>query len=89
MLEMQELCNNFRKLNINGLTLYFSYNTCVAFKKDYVLYCTENIWRTVTGKHLNMICPNHNERMDSNNFNALLTYELTVLNIIEEIRRGI
>jgi hypothetical protein len=82
MLEMQELCNNFRKLNINGLTLYFSYNTCVAFRKDYVLYCTENIWRTVTGKHLNMICPDKAERMDNNNFNAMLVNQLEMLNVV-------
>lgn len=71
-MEMQELCNNFRSLRIGDIKLYFSYNTCVAFKKGCILYCTENVWGKVTGKHLNMICPNHNERLPNDQFNIEL-----------------
>ena len=46
--------------NKHGLTIYYSYNTCVAFR-GYVsaekrgLFVRENIWGSTTGKHLNAI----------------------------------
>ena len=79
MLEMQEICRNFRKLTIGNIKLYFSYNTCVAFSDSYVMHCTKNIWGVTTGKHLNMICPNKNERLDNDIFNTHLKYTLEQL----------
>lgn len=81
MLEMQEICNNFKSLVIGDLELYFSYNTCVAFRKQYVIHCTENVWGRTTGKHLNLICPNHKERINNDNFNALLARNLEELRV--------
>jgi hypothetical protein len=48
--------NNGRFVEINNTTLYFSYNTIVAFRTPgYGLKVSENIWSTTTGGHLNAI----------------------------------
>ena len=46
--------------NKHGMTLYFSYDTCVAFRgyineNEYGLFVCKNVWGTTTGKHLNWI----------------------------------
>lgn len=48
---------NFNKIQIGGLvTLWFSYETIVAFRTAETGFCvTENIWGPTTGKHLNWI----------------------------------
>jgi hypothetical protein len=72
MIEMIELANNFKKLIIRESSFWFSYTTCVAFRKDGILYCSENIWSNTTGKHLNMICIDKKQRIDNVNFYVLL-----------------
>ena len=47
---------NTNAVRIGDLTLYFSYQTVVAFSTTETgLRCSENIWSVTTGKHLNMI----------------------------------
>ena len=53
--------------NKHGITLYFSYDTLVAFR-GYVkdmggrdLFVHKNVWGTTTGKHLNFIDYGHKE----------------------------
>ena len=46
--------------NKHGLTIYYRYNTCVAFRgfineEKRGLFVIKNYWNTTTGKHLNMI----------------------------------
>jgi len=44
------------KVRIGCLTLWFSYNTVVAFRAPGCLIeVSENCWNTTTGKHLNAI----------------------------------
>lgn len=46
---------NFSAVSINGVTYFFSYETCVAFERYGVTYVRQNEWSTTTGKHLNTI----------------------------------
>lgn len=43
------------RVTIGSLTLYFSYQTVVAFEDNMGLKVTENLWGPTTGKHLNAI----------------------------------
>jgi len=61
----------------HGLTIYYSYNTCVAFK-GYVsdekrgLFVMKNYWSNTTGKHLNQIDGgNKQNRLDEKEFTKL------------------
>lgn len=43
------------RVDIGTLSLYFSYETVVAFQDNGGLVVRENDWSTTTGKHLNWI----------------------------------
>ena len=52
------------QVGIGKLTLYFSYQTVVAFEDyDGDLVCSVNNWSTTTGKHLNWIQSDKNRRV--------------------------
>lgn len=56
MIKHKELRANFYEVQINELSLYFSYETIIGFQNG----CnppviSENVWSTTTGKHLNQI----------------------------------
>ena len=53
--ENENSAKNFNSVTIGNVKLYFSYETCVAFKKDGILTVTQNEWGSTTGKHLNWI----------------------------------
>lgn len=62
--------------NKHGITLYFSYDTLIAFngfisEEKHGLFVIKNYWRTTTGKHLNFINSNKEKRLDEKIFNAL------------------
>lgn len=41
------------RVDVGPITLYFSYETCVAFHVDGgVLTISENVWSSTTGRHL-------------------------------------
>ncbi len=62
-----------RAVTIGDLTLYFSYDTVVAFRDvDTGLVISENIWSTTTGKHLNAINPNKKLRIPREQFKVKL-----------------
>lgn len=48
---------NFNKVTLGDIiTLWFSYETIVAFRTAETGFCvTENIWGNTTGKHLNWV----------------------------------
>lgn len=46
---------NFTVAYVNGVTIWFSYRTPVAFQTDGRSIVRENDWSTTTGKHLNYI----------------------------------
>jgi hypothetical protein len=76
---------NYSVVAVNDITFYFSYETCVAFDAPIVgLVASENIWTQTTGKHLNNIEPNKNNRVPHAEFERLLklsteTYEIREL----------
>lgn len=45
----------FSVVRIDGLVLYFSYATLIAFERERVVYVSENRWSMTTSKHLNKI----------------------------------
>lgn len=49
------LTSNFNKVTIGNLTMWFSYETMVAFQFLEKLVVHQNDWTTTTGKHLNLI----------------------------------
>ncbi len=53
----QNSAKNFNRIDIGTVTLWFSYETIIAFHTpDTGFVATENIWGNTTGKHLNWIC---------------------------------
>ena len=69
---------NLTKVNIGTITVWFSYNTPIAFKNGTwsTLVVRENVWSTTTGKHLNYIDGGDKEakarRVSSDEFNRAL-----------------
>lgn len=60
-----------------GDTVYYSYDTVVAFEgynsQGEYFYCVcENCWGTTTGKHLNWIDSNKNNRLKRDEFKTKL-----------------
>ena len=43
------------RVDIGSLSLYFSYETVIAFQDNAGLVVRENDWSTTTGKHLNWV----------------------------------
>ena len=55
-IEIEQIKPYFTKINVGALTVWFSYETPIAFKVDgQPRVVRENIWSTATGKHLNSI----------------------------------
>lgn len=64
--------NNARALEMGGLTLYFSYETLIAFDHRRTgLVIRENDWGPTTGKHLNAIDDDKSRRIPGNVFMEL------------------
>jgi len=63
-------------ISIKGLTLYFSYDTVVAFIYEGNKYVSENCWASTTGKHLNSLCPDKSRRLKREIFEKLLNQVL-------------
>lgn len=64
-------------VEIGSRTVYYSYDTVVAFrghdsKGNYYNCICENRWGPTTGKHLNWINPNKDARLDYNSFQKKL-----------------
>ena len=55
-------------VKVGILVFYFSYDTIVAFDKGAESYCSENVWSTTTGKHLNWIEPDKKKRLNHSEF---------------------
>lgn len=62
----------------SGFSLYYSYDTIVAFTGKNGLVIRENDWSTTTGKHLNWIDTDKSKRIKGEEFEKLLQAELVV-----------
>jgi hypothetical protein len=81
-MKLIQIKSNFNKVILNdNLTIYFSYETPIAFTSKNGLVVSENIWGTTTGKHLNMINDNKSIRINRTNFETLLNETLTNIGI--------
>ena len=70
-------------IDIGNITLYFSYNTIVAFRSyEHGLVISENNWGRTTGKHLNWINDNKKLRISHEEFEQKLTELLKEHNLI-------
>lgn len=64
---------NCLKFYLPNITIWYSYHTPVAFKRDGKLVVRKNNWGTTTGKHLNWIDGgNKKARINSDEFEKLL-----------------
>lgn len=77
-IEVEQIKPNMTKVNIGTTTVWFSYETPIAFMHGTrnTLVVRENIWSTTTGKHLNSIDGGGKEakarRVSSDEFNRAL-----------------
>ena len=73
---IEQIKPNFTKINIGMITVWFSYDTPIAFRASGERVVRENIWSTTTGKHLNAIDGGSREakanRVSSDEFNRAL-----------------
>ena len=75
-----------RAISIGNITLYFSYDTIVAFSIGNKLTISENVWSNTTGKHLNFINPDKSIRIPYEEFKKKLE---TLEEAIEEATKNI
>lgn len=71
-------------LEIGTLSLWFSYQTVIAFKEgNNAIQVRQNDWSMTTGKHLNAIdSGNKKDRIESNTFETHLKAILTKNNLM-------
>lgn len=65
--------SNYACVSIGVLTLWFSYDTVIAFSTSHGCKCRINNWGPTTAKHLNWIEPDHSKRIPSKHFEKELT----------------
>ena len=70
-------------VEVGGLTLYFSYETIIAFRDKTGLHCSENSWSTSTGKVINEIMPDKKGREKREVFEMYLSEALKAHNLGE------
>lgn len=71
-IELKEIKPNLHRINVNNKSFWLSYETIVAFYADDKLVCSENVWSTTTGKHLNEIEPDKKKRIKHSEFEERL-----------------
>ena len=68
----------------DGVELYFSYETLVAFKvQGFHLVSVENCWGTTTGKHLNWIGEPKDERLSFDDFETVAKKHLEPYGVLD------
>ena len=72
-IRLTNIASNFNEVEINDLTLWFSYQTVVGFRTPKTgIVCIENQWGSTTGKHLNYIQSDKKKRVSDSKFNEML-----------------
>ena len=72
----RELNDKLTIVHVGARTLYFSYETLIAFEKHGELFISKNIWSNTTGRHLNWIDDDKEFRMDNDKFMEFARREL-------------
>lgn len=66
------------KVDLGEIEFYYSYETIVAFATPETgLVCSENVWGTTTGKHLNWIQSDKKKRIKNGTFNEMLAFSIS------------
>lgn len=78
---LSQIANNFTSVNVNGVRIWFSYETAIAFSFAGNTVVRENVWGVTTGKHLNRVDGGTKEakaaRFDGETFEGALRASLT------------
>lgn len=72
-MKLKKISNSLTTVEIGKYTIWFSYETIVAFRDETGLHCSENQWSVTTGKHLNEIEPDKSKRLDAAFFNEYVS----------------
>lgn len=81
----QNSARNFNRVTVGNITLYFSYETVVAFRTPQTGFVvSENVWSRTTGKHLNWIS-GKSDRIPHAEFERKLEIVLENINVILEV----
>ena len=70
--ELELIKQNFNKVVLKNLILYFSYKTIIAFNYNGLITISKNVWSKTTGRHLNYVNDDKSIRVDNTKFNELL-----------------
>lgn len=76
---------NFTMVQLGSLSVWFSYETPIAFQSGYGrIVVRENDWGPTTGKHLNWIAdgPSASDRVDGKTFESMLAKVLPAMETV-------
>lgn len=81
MITLKKIETNLHKVELYNNTLYFSYETIVAYVNIYTdeLIVSENIWSKTTAKHINKIKREWTgkiETLKNDDFNSRMIYDI-------------
>lgn len=78
----QQIANNLNSVNVNGVRIWFSYETAVAFSTAGRTVVHENIWSVTTAKHLSKIDGGSKEakakRVNAETFDTMMRHALSL-----------
>jgi hypothetical protein len=84
---IERVRDNLIIVNLGGVSVYFSYETPVAFTVRGITYVSENMWSTTTGRHLSVIdggtADAKRERLTYSAFTAALDSALSHIAIVK------
>jgi hypothetical protein len=70
---IKQVAKNFTVVTVGDKSVWFSYETPVAFKVEgFKLYVTDERFSTTTDKHLNIIDPDKSRRTNAEKFRELI-----------------
>jgi hypothetical protein len=76
-MRLERIKTNFTLVHFRDLSIYFSYETPIAFHSDVGSYVRENDWGPTTGKHLNYVDGgDKKKRVSGERFMELLNEQL-------------
>lgn len=84
----QNSAQNFNRVDLGVATLWFSYETIVAFCTPQTGMCvTENVWGPTTGKHLNWISDKENRLPRQEYLDKLNSIKLSI-ELVSEVKEN-
>ena len=78
MIKLKQISSNFTRVYTGSLTIWFSYETPIAFQSFGQIFIRENDWGPTTGKHLNYINTDKKRRLCSLEFERLLNHNVNL-----------